>query len=132
MGNTCTSFPHRSNALEALDILLKKGAKPNVATTPRGCTPLHIATQFGNRQIIERLLNVKSLEIDATDGQEMTALHIAISREYEDICKDLIHSGASISMSTKEGHTCLHLAANAGNTDIVSLVIQTGMCESFY
>lgn len=119
-------MPLRSNALEAIDILLKKGAKPNVTSSSKGCTPLHVAVQFGHIQTVERLLKAKNLEIDATDQQGMTALHIAISRGYEDVCRYLIDSGASINISTKQGRTCLHLAANAGSTDIVDLVIQSG------
>lgn len=77
-------------------------------------------------QIVERLLNAKNLEIDATDQQGMTALHMAISRGYENICRYLIDNGASINISTKQGHTCLHLAATAVNVKIVSLIFQTG------
>lgn len=117
---------HRSNALEVIDILLKKGAKPNVTSSSKGYTPLHIAVQFGHMELVQRLLNVKSVEIDATDQQGMTALHTAISRGYEDICRYLIDKGASINISTKQGHTCLHLAANAVNINIVSLICQTG------
>ena len=116
----------RSNALEVIDILLKKGAKPNVTTTSKGYTSLHIAVQFGHMEVVQRLLNAKNLEIDATDQQGMTALHIAISRGYENICRYLIDNRASINISTKQGHTCLHLAANAVNIKIVSLICQTG------
>lgn len=119
---------YRSNALEALDLLLKKGAKPEATSASSGCTPLHVAAQFGHVQIVERLLNVKHLNIDATDQQEMTALHLAISRGFEDICKYLLDNGASIKITTKQERTCLHLAADAGNTKIVSLIIQTGEC----
>jgi len=119
-------FSCRYDAQEAVDILLKRGAKPNVTSTSSGCTALHVATQFGHKKIIERLLSTKNLDIDATDQQGMTALHIAISRGYEDVCRYLINNGASINISTKQGRTCLHLAANAGSTDIVDLVIQSG------
>ena len=85
-----------------------------------------MAAQFDHIQIIERLLNVKSLDIDVTDQQGMTALHIAISRGYEEICRYLIDNGASINVITKEERTCLHLAADAGNATILSLIIQTG------
>jgi len=111
--------------------LLKGGAKPNVKSTSSGCTALHVATQFGHKKIIERLLSSKHLDIDTTDQQGMTALHIAINRGYEDICNYLINIGASINISTKQGRTCLHLAANAGSTDIVDLVIQTGRYRRF-
>ena len=74
---------------------------------------------------------MKNVDIDATDKQGMTALHIAISRGYEDICRYLIDNGTSINLSTKQGRTCLHLAANAGSTDIVDLVIQTGRYGRF-
>jgi len=106
--------------------LLKRGAKPNVKSTSSSCTALHVATQFGHKKIIERLLSSRDLDIDTTDQQGMTPLHIAISRGYEDICSYLINNGASINISTKQGRTCLHLAANAGSTDVVDLVIQTG------
>ena len=119
-------FSCRYDALEAVDILLKRGAEPNVTSTSNGCTALHVATQFGHKKIIERLLSTKNLDIDATDYQGTTAIHIAISRGYEDICRYLINDGASINISTKQGHTCLHLAANVGSMDIVDLVIQTG------
>lgn len=115
--------------MEALDILLQKGANPNGGSTSKGYTPLHVATQYGNKEITERLLSVKNLQIDATNQDGSTALHLAISRGYEDICRDLIDKGASINITTKQGHTCLHLAADVGNTDIVSLVIQTGKYE---
>ncbi|KAL9969346.1 hypothetical protein ACROYT_G021550 [Oculina patagonica] len=117
----------RSNALEALDILLKKGAKPDATCASSGCTPLHVAAQFGHIQIVARLLEVKNLNIDATDQQGMTALHLAISRGYEDICKYLLDNGASINTTTKERSTCLHLAAGAGNTKIVPLIVQTAL-----
>ena len=122
----------RSNALEAINILMKKGAKPNGTSSSNGLTPLHIAVQFGHMQIVERLLNANNLEIDAMDQQGMTALHIAISRGYEDICRYLIDNGASINISTKQEHTCLHLATSAVNIKIVSLIFQTGkrwMCD---
>ena len=66
------------------------------------------------------------MEIDAADHQGMTALHIAISRGYEDICRYLINNGASIDIRTKQGHTCLHLAANVVNIKIITLIFQTG------
>lgn len=122
----------RYNSLEALDILLKKGAKPNIASTSSGFTPLHVAVQFDHIQIIERLLNVKSLNIDATDEQGMTALHIAISRGYEEICRYLIDNEASITVITKEERTCLHLAADAGNANLLSLIIHTGRYKRLY
>ena len=106
--------------------MLKKGANPNATSTSSGSTSLHAAAQFGHKKIIERLLSAKTLNIDATDQQGMTALHIAISRGYEDICRYLINNGASINIDKKHGRTSLHLAANAGSTDIVDLVIQTG------
>ena len=119
-------LPLRSNALEVIDILLKKGAKPNVTSSSKDYTPLHVAVQFGHIEIVQRLLKAKNLEIDATDQQGMTALHIAISRGYDGICRYLINNGASININTKQGHTCLHLAANSVNIKIVSLICQTG------
>lgn len=107
------------------------GAKPDATSVSSGYTPLHVSTQFGHIQIIERLLNVKSLDIDATDHQGMTALHLAISRGYEDICRYLLDNGASINKTTKEERTCIHLAADAGNTKIVSLIVQTGKSVRF-
>lgn len=120
---------NRSNSLEAFDNLLKKGANPNGRSTTKGYSPLHIATQYGNKEIIQRLLNVKTLKINATNRNGLTALHLAISRGYEEICSDLIAKGCSINIITRDGQTCLHLAADVGIEGIVSEVIQTGKYE---
>ena len=117
--------------MEAFDNLLKKGANPNNESTNRGYSPLHFATQYGNREIIKRLLYVKTLKINATNRDGLAALHLAINHGYEDICSDLIAKGASIYIVTRDGQTCLHLAADVGIVDILSVVIQTGKYERF-
>ena len=117
---------YRSNAIDALDALLKRGAKPNSVSKYSGCTSLHFAAQFGHAQIIHRLLNEKDLDTDATDQQGMTALHVAINRGYEEICKELVNNGACVTMTTAKGQTCLHLAAASGSTNIVTLIVKSG------
>lgn len=117
--------------MEAFDNLLKKGANPNNESTNRGYYPLHFATQYGNREIIKRLLYVKTLKINATNRDGLAALHLAINHGYEDICSDLIAKGASIYIVTRDGQTCLHLAADIGIVGILSVVIQTGKYERF-
>ena len=126
MCNNSNAISYRSNSLEALDALLKKGAKPNTTSKYSSCTTLHFAAQFGHRQIVQRLLNDKNLLIDSTDQQGMTALQMAISRGYEEICKDLVNKEASVTITTAKGQNCLHLAAASGNPNIVSLIIQSG------
>ena len=126
MCNNSSVISCRSNSLEALDALLKKGAKPNTTSKYSSCTTLHFAAQLGHRLIVQRLLNDRNLLIDATDQQGMTALQMAISRGYEEICKDLVNKEASITITTAKGQNCLHLAAAGGNSNIASLIIQSG------
>ena len=111
---------------------MKKGANPNKASEFRACTVLHFAALFGHKLIIDRLLKEKDLDIDATDQQGMTALHMAINRGYGEICEDLVNNDANVTMTTTKGQTCLHLAAASGNTDIVALIVQSGRYEGIH
>ena len=117
---------YRSDALEALDVLLKKGAQVNATAKHSSRTPLHLAAHFGHVEIIQRLLLEKDLDINATDQQGMTALHAAISRGYKETCDALLKSEANATVTTANGQTCLHLAAAGGNTSVVLSIIQYG------
>lgn len=117
---------YRSDALEALDVLLKKGAQVNATAKNSSRTPLHLAAHFGHVKIIQRLLMEKDLDINATDQQGMTALHAAISRGNKEICDVLLKNEANVTMTTANGQTCLHLAAAGGNASVVLLITQYG------
>ena len=116
----------RSNALEALDVLLKKGAKVNASCKGTSRSPLHLATQFGHKEIIQRLLKERDLDVDASDQQGMTSLHVAVSRGYEEICDALLKFQANVTLTTAKDQTCLHLAAASGNKNIVLSIVQSG------
>ena len=124
----------RSNALEALDALLDKGAKVNSASKSSSRTPFHMAVQFGHKEIVQRLLKERDLDIDAADKHGMTALHLATSCGFKEICDTLLENQANVAATTAKAQTCLHLAAASGNIKVVLSIIQSGgyISQLFY
>eukprot|EP00008_Paramoeba_atlantica_P012013 CAMPEP_0201496320 /NCGR_PEP_ID=MMETSP0151_2-20130828/59162_1 /ASSEMBLY_ACC=CAM_ASM_000257 /TAXON_ID=200890 /ORGANISM="Paramoeba atlantica, Strain 621/1 / CCAP 1560/9" /LENGTH=60 /DNA_ID=CAMNT_0047886047 /DNA_START=125 /DNA_END=303 /DNA_ORIENTATION=- len=60
------------------------------------------------------------MNIQTADG--MTALHLAASKNFEEIMKILIEYGSSIDIQTKNGATALHKAAYRGFEGIVKIL----------
>lgn len=86
-----------------------------------GLTPLHWAADRGNSQILEILLmngaNVNQTDLDA--GQ--TALHYAISCGHLDCVKVLLKYNADANIADEDDTTCIDLAADSGDTNIMEL-----------
>jgi ankyrin repeat protein len=75
-------------------VLLEKGAsldKPAV----KGNTPLHVASQWGRREVVEMLL-AKGADINAKNEEGATPLGMAVLGRHEDLALFLREKGADV------------------------------------
>ena len=84
---------------------------------------LHDAASEGNLIQIDRLLD-QGVCTNERDDEGRTALHLAANT---DVATALLDRGADIeAKGLQYGNTALHLAAEAGNADIVALFLSRG------
>ena len=130
---------------EIVEILLDHGVGINTLNLFR-ITPLLNAIIYGHKDIIKILveagaeINVTSKycfnkiicdkvkkihpELDCAEG--FTPLCWAISKQWIDIVKILLDSGADTEIKDKDGRTALHLAVSIENKQIIQMLLDAG------
>lgn len=112
----------------AITFLIGKGADPR-ATCELGRTPLHEidAGVCGDPRGVVAALAREGADINATDHEQATALHLCAGRGLEEAVIALLETGkARVNAQEAEGRTALHLAARNGNGVILSELMQAG------
>ncbi|CAF3672911.1 unnamed protein product [Rotaria sordida] len=93
----------------------------------QGIRPLHLACKEGYLSIVEYLIE-QGTQIDVIDTDSWTPLHYACSKGHLDIVK-LIYSNEKtffqklLLMKTNTDATCLHLAVQSGNIELVEYIL---------
>lgn len=85
-----------------------------------GETPLHIAARSENIDIVEYLLSIPSVAVNAKDKIGRTTLHLACEKGHIDIVKRLlIDPSLYVNSPDRKGQTPLHLACGEGHIEVV-------------
>ncbi len=113
---------------ETVSLLLSHGADVNAAYIRecefRGAIPLHIALRWGHFEIA-RMLVLKGANVNAVGLWEgVTPLHMAVKDRA--LLELMLEHGGQINSRASDGTTCLHLAAQAGQDDLVRYLIAKG------
>jgi ankyrin repeat protein len=116
----CTeaSIPH-------VALLLAKGGADIEAKDASGCTPLLIAAQYGQVEVVAFLLQ-KGAHLLAVDKSGDTALHWAAYKGSIPVCGLLGYydNALTFAMTDHYGQTPLHLAALRGHTSVVRYILR--------
>ena len=89
-------------------------------------SPVADAAERGDLDAVRRLLR-DGADVNAPQGDGMTALHWAAERDDAPLCDVLLHAGARADAGTRIGHyTPLHLAARAGSVAVVERLLEAG------
>jgi ankyrin repeat protein len=88
--------------------------------------PVADAAMNGDLERVEALIR-QGADLDAAQGDGMTALHWAAEEGRVDIAHALIAAGANVSVTTRMGdYTPLHIAARGGSAAIVAALLEAG------
>jgi ankyrin repeat protein len=119
-GNTFLIYA-AGRSLQLTRLLLKVGGNVNQANRA-GKTPLFVAVQCANPDIVENLLHAQP-DIEACDSEGKTALHAAVEIDSERIIRQLLIHNASVNKQNEVGETPL-MAAHSET--IVNLLCEAG------
>lgn len=127
-----TNLLHRATKegnLIVVSELLKCGYRNIDAKNQDGQTAVHLASKFGNEEILTKLIeNGANVNCRDTDGN--TPLHYACRSPKMTIVRMLIDAKANI-QARNNGTGCvpLHDAANEGNLEVVRELMSLGACK---
>jgi len=102
-------------------ILIKNGADVNYKRKSDGATPLIVAAQMGDYQLVNTLINAGA-SIEDYDQEKQTALIIAAKENNKNIVKKLLSVGANINAVDESGTNALKHARDLGYRDVVKAI----------
>ena len=100
----------RENKPLEVKALLLAGADINTKEEGTNKTPLYLASENGNTEIVDILLANENILVDKMDNKSFTPLIIASAKGHKDIITKLVQKGAELNFKTKNGFTPLLMA----------------------
>src|SRR5690606_29208560 len=94
------------------------------ATTPD--SPVADAAMRGEVEVVRTLVK-QGADVNAAQGDGMTALHWAAANGDVELARMLVYAGAHLEAVTRHGaHTPLHVAARSGRGAVVRALLEAG------
>jgi ankyrin repeat protein len=134
IGNTPLMYAAQNSNLEAVKLLLSKGANVNVVSAPPGgltvkngviqlgqMTPLILAATGSSVDVVKALI-ASGANVNVKEARGMTPLMAAVSTDHGDlnILKALLAAGADVNAKSLAGETALDWAQKSGATPAVA------------
>ena len=110
--------------LSILNLLLEKGANPDICIDSICNTPLMRASMMGDVEICTILLKYGA-NVDARNSEGVTPLMLAAMNGQRFVLSVLIEKGASANISDEYGNVALHYAVWQ-DTDVVGILLRAG------
>ncbi|WP_353288619.1 ankyrin repeat domain-containing protein [Wolbachia endosymbiont (group A) of Pogonocherus hispidulus] len=125
-GDTPLCKAARRGCTKTIRALIDNGADVNEKDNHE-CTPLHLACENGQTEVVNLLLKREDIDVNAISKDGYTPLHLVASHySDEGIVKALIENGADVNAKNQDRCTPLHCAVRGGYTRIVKALIGNG------
>lgn len=121
-GRTALHLSGRYGEIDAMRLLLKVGADPNIRNR-NGDAVLHEAVS--NAEEVRMLLEADA-DANIRDRRGNTALHLAAMHRDAEPVRLLLEAGADVDMPNWAGDTAVLIAAAGGNAEITRLLLEAG------
>ncbi|CAD8167881.1 unnamed protein product [Paramecium pentaurelia] len=121
-GVQCMHLATQKGNIEILDTILKLGIQLD-QKTKLGQTTLHIASQSNQPILLYYLIKIAKVNIDITDNDNSTALHLASDQGSEQCASLLLAWGCKINQKNINGCSPLHVAARGGEIGITKKLL---------
>lgn len=110
---------------EVVSLLLTAHARVNVKGQTSDRTPLFMAGEMGDVEVVKMLLS-HGAKLNLTDQFGMTPLNVVCNRNNSEIARLFIEAGAGVNMADKNGNLPLHYASRSGDATVVRLLLANG------
>ncbi|XP_072387018.1 uncharacterized protein [Diabrotica undecimpunctata] len=122
--DTYNTFKKQNCVINKVNAVLNVFLRPS-KTMAQNEIPLHLATETGNLDEVQRLTEEGAI-INEADSDGFTALHIVTYFEHIEVVKYLLAHGADVNAIENEGRNPLYFATANNNLEIVRLLIEAG------
>jgi ankyrin repeat protein len=119
--------PHFANWVSIYNIDMDESlGSPTPHPTRPNAAPLYYAALCGFYSLVKRLVDTCPMDVDARGGHHERAIQAALYKGHLSIVSLLIDYGADINSRDVEGSSLLHVAAQIGDPEAVSLLLSRG------
>jgi len=115
---------YREDTWPVVDVLLKRGAKPDVRNND-GATPLMLAAEAPSVRAALKLLSAGA-DASARDKSGTSVLYYATRTDAPELVRALLRRGAQVNVANKDGETPLGRAVTVGASETVHLLLASG------
>jgi ankyrin repeat protein len=106
---------------QAVELLVELGADPALADAYQW-SPLMRAIDNRHRAVVQYLLSLSDININATNENGSTALHVAVLMNDEATVRQLLQAGVDISVADAGGKTAYDIAVNNDLQHLVAVL----------
>jgi ankyrin repeat protein len=124
-GGSLTAAVGKGDTMRVIKILQRRPERVNEVDKGIGWTPLYMAVQQNNPQMVRLLLQYRP-DLAWTSMVGETPLHVAAGRGRIDIVQQLVNKGAPLEVRDKKGQTPLVSALRGGAKRVAMVLINRG------